>query len=557
MLLRGITGAPGIAIGPVYSMHADQDSGRSDIDHDLAPIERLSVAQSRVALRLQELATELRAEGKAAEAAILEAQAMLTLDPALTSEVSRGLDAGAPLGAAVADATESMAGMLGDLDDPYLRERAADVRAVGAALLAALGGAEPDLDAPPGAIVVASDLTPAQTVTLRKWRIGGIATAGGTPMGHVAILARGLGLPAVVGLGEALLTVRDGAQAILAADEGRLILEPSPEAVLNYGARLGTLHESARELRSLQHHPSNLKDGHSVTLWANIGGPEEARFAMEAGAAGVGLFRTEFLFLDRATPPDEAEQLAAYASVLQALEGRPVIIRTIDVGGDKPIPYLPMIDEANPFLGTRGIRFGMRFPELFATQLRALLRAAPHGDLRIMLPMVSTLEDIAWAHSQLEDAASALRSERLDHRADVPLGVMLETPAAAVTLDLLAPHISFCSVGSNDLAQYTLAVDRTSGELARRYRADDPALFRLIRTAAGDAQRLGLEISLCGELAATPSTAVALVGLGIAKLSMAPGAILAVKSALRVVTLTEAQTAAAQACADDHARTGD
>jgi phosphotransferase system enzyme I (PtsI) len=270
-------------------------------------------------------------------------------------------------------------------------------------------------------------------------------------------------------------------------------------------------------------------------LWANLGRPEEVGPALEHGAEGVGLFRTEFLFLDRQQAPSEDEQYAAYTQVLEAMGERPVVVRTLDVGGDKPLPYLPAIAEANPFLGTRGIRFCRRYPELFRAQLHALLRAAPHGNLRIMLPMVATPEDVAWARQQL----AALS-------ATVPLGIMVETPAAAVALDRLAEGIQFCSIGSNDLAQYTLAADRGDASLAQRYRPDDPAVFRLIRATVESARRLNLEVSLCGELAADPTASVALVGLGLEKLSVSPPALLAVKAALRAVTLDEARRAAAK-----------
>jgi phosphotransferase system enzyme I (PtsI) len=289
-----------------------------------------------------------------------------------------------------------------------------------------------------------------------------------------------------------------------------------------------------------------MADGHPVQLWANIGHPDEAASARERGAEGVGLFRTEFLFLDRAIAPSEDEQYAAYAHTLEAMAGRPVVVRTLDVGGDKPIPYLPPLPESNPFLGTRGIRFARHAPQLFETQLRALLRAAPHGDLRIMLPMVATPDDVAWARAVLQRLAAELGVGA----GSVPLGIMVETPAAAVSLDRLRPGLAFCSVGSNDLAQYTLAADRSSSTLATSYRHDDPAVFRLIRTAARAAHALGLEISVCGELAGDPHHALALVGLGIDKLSMAPAALDDVKELLLASTLDAARQQAGAACDD-------
>lgn len=552
--LVGLPGAPGIALGPLARLDAEHGDGgvaTAPSEPEVA-LTHFEAARTRVAGDLEALGAELRAEGKTDEAAIFDAQALLATDPALTAEVRRLVEAGTGLDVAVARATETLAATLAALDDSYLRERAADVEAVGAQLGAVLRGATGAALAaiPPGAIVVARDLTPAETAQLRRQRVAGFATAGGTPTGHVAILARALGLPAAVGLGEALLAAPDGASAILSGDEGLLLVAPTAAEQAEYSARAAAGRAVAARRGALVDLPATTRDGHRVALWANLGRPEEARAAVEQGAEGVGLFRTEFLFLDRAAPPDEAEQYAAYAEVLRLLAGRPLIVRTLDVGGDKPIPYLPRLVEANPFLGTRGIRFTRRFPELFDTQARALLRAAVLGDLRIMLPLVAIPDDVVWARRRLAGCAEALAREGLPHRADVPLGIMVETPAAALTLDRLAVGgpASFCSIGSNDLAQYALAADRGEPELARRYRHDDPAVLRLIREAVAAAQRLGLEMSLCGELAGEPHASIILVGLGLDKLSMAPTALPVVKEALRATTLAEAGRAAATAC---------
>ncbi|HNP71961.1 MAG TPA: phosphoenolpyruvate--protein phosphotransferase, partial [Kouleothrix sp.] len=279
-------------------------------------------------------------------------------------------------------------------------------------------------------------------------------------------------------------------------------------------------------------------------LWANIGHPDEAARALEHGAEGIGLFRTEFLFLDRHAPPGEHEQYAAYRRTLQTMAGRPVVIRTIDIGGDKPLPYLNMPHEENPFLGVRGLRLCMQRTDLFTTQLRALLRAAAYGDLWIMLPMVATLDDLRWGRAQLQDAAAALAAEGSPHRADVRLGVMIETPAAAVTADLFARDAAFFSIGSNDLTQYTMAADRGLADLAARYPHDAPAVFRLIGMAAEAAERAGIPIGVCGELAGVPAAAPILAGLGVNELSMAPAMIPQIKEQLQGVTFEQARAAA-------------
>lgn len=547
--VQGIAGAPGIALGPLVRL-PELRAPAAAVDESMA-LPRFAEAQQQVVAHLERLAAELQAEGRADEAAIFEAQSLLAADPTLSSEVERSVEQGTALIEAVERASESMAALLSQLDDPYLRERAADVRAVGQQLIATLSGAPAELDVPAGSIVVARDLTPAQTAGLRRSGIAGFATASGTATGHVAILARALGIPAVVGLGDALLDLPDGAAAILAADEGLLIAEPSDEERATYIERRTAQQALEQRRHALIELPATTSDGRRVALWANIGHPDEARAALDLGAEGIGLFRTEFLFLDRSAAPSEDEQHAAYAAVAQVMAGRPVVVRTLDIGGDKPIPYLPQLDETNPFLGWRGIRFAMRFRELFQTQVRALLRAATAGDLRIMLPMIATPDDIAWALHEIEAAAESLRAANLSHRADLPIGIMVETPAAALTLDRLARPIRFCSIGSNDLAQYTLAADRSEGQLVQRYRHDDPAVLRLIRLVADDARRLGLELSICGELAADVEASVALVGLGIEKLSMTPSALLAVKERLRAVTLSDAQQSARRMCDEE------
>ncbi len=546
--LAGIPGAPGIAFGPLAIFDRRHVSPAQDDLPPDAALERFTTARAAVQTHLQQLGAELRAEGKHEEAAIFDAQAMLAADPALESEVRRLIaDEGRSLDAAIAAAIARMAETLGALDDPYLRDRAADVQAVGEELRSRLRGVAGALDVPAGSIVVAHDLTPAQTATLRKRQIAGFATAGGTATGHVAILARALDIPAVVGLGEALFELPDGAPAILAADEGVLIVEPTSRDRTRYESRRESLRTAAQRLAALRDQPAMTTDGQRVQLWANIGHPDEAAIALQYGAEGIGLFRTEFLFLDRASPPGEDEQCAAYSAALRIMRPHPVIVRTLDIGGDKPIPYLPALHEANPFLGARGLRFGMRFVDLFRTQLRALLRAATAGDLRIMLPMVATVDDLIWARNELAAAVESLTTDGVSHRADVPLGMMIETPAAAVALDLFAPQIAFCSIGSNDLAQYTLAADRTDADLSRRYRHDDPAVLRLIEIAARAANAAGIEISLCGELGADPGMAIVLLGLGVGKLSMSPTAIPRVKEAIRAVASDDARARAAQA----------
>lgn len=549
--LRGVGGAPGIAVGAAVRFTASPTVWQpAETDPELE-LRRFAAAQVAAAAQLRMLAGQLRAEGYESEAGIFDAQSLLVEDPTLSEEVARRVRADpSALEAAILAAVAEMRAALERLDDPYLRERAADMDAVGLALIAALRGAPRAMHAlPPQAIVVAEDLAPAEVIALRS-SAAGFATAHGGPTSHTLILARAFGIPAVVGLGDAVYSVRNDARVILDGDSSLVILDAAEDELADYRRRIADRQAAAAQRRALRDLPGALADGHRVALLANIGRPEDAQAALEHGAEGIGLFRTEFLFFDRTSPPSEEEQLAAYRQVLAAMPGRPVVVRTVDVGGDKTLPYLGLGREPNPALGLRGVRLCMRRPELFQVQLRALLRAALHGDLRIMLPMVATPEDLAWGREALRQAAESLDREGMAHRADVPLGVMIETPAAAVVADLLAPAAAFFSIGSNDLAQYTLAADRSIAELAARYPHTHLAVLRLIDSSVRAAARAGIEAHVCGELAALPAAASVLVGLGAGGLSMQPDAIPAVKEQLRGVSLAEARELAQSALAE-------
>lgn len=533
--LRGAGGTPGIALGPLVQF-------QPAVAAELPPF---AVLRDRAMEYFGKLAEQLRGAGMPAEAAIFDAQALLVADPALERAVEDRVGRGALLADAIRVAVEELAGTLDSLPDAYLRGRAADIRGVGATLLA--GGRTESVSLNPGSILVAQELTPADTLNLPLDDLGGFATAGGTITSHAAILARSLGIPVVLGMGPAILNIAQGTSAILDGASRTVILDPDEPTHARY-IQLKAREQAAAQQRLLERDlPAETIDGHHIALWANIGGPDDVRAALIAGAEGIGLFRTEFLFLGRPCPPDEDEQVANYVAVLEQMGNRPVVIRMLDVGGDKPLPYLPSRSEPNPFLGERGVRFLRRFPDIFATQLRALLRAALHGDLRVMVPMVSTQEDVLWARAQLLAASDALAAEGIEHRGDIPLGIMIETPAAAVMADHLAKYAAFFSIGSNDLSQYTLAADRTLAELAGRYDSSDPAVFRLIAQAVTSARHAGIPVSVCGELAGDPEAVLALMGLGVHELSMAPSTIGIVKSRIRGTRFVDAVDASQRA----------
>jgi phosphotransferase system enzyme I (PtsI) len=411
------------------------------------------------------------------------------------------------------------------------------------------------VDVPRGSntILVTHDLTPSLTMQLDRECIAAIATEAGTATAHVAILARSLGLPAVVGLRQALSTLHGGEVAILDGGEGTLLIAPSDDEIAEARQRVADEAGRADVLRELAHSEPVTRDGTRMVIRANVDIPDEAELAATSGADGVGLMRTEFLVVGRTTMPDEDEQYRAYRRVVQAFGGRPVIIRTFDVGGDKlPVGGFP--SEANPFLGWRAIRMCLDERDLFKVQLRALLRAAVHGDLRIMLPLVVTVDEVRETRQLMEEAVEELAARHVPFRAEVPLGVMVETPAAAVASDTLVRDVDFFSIGSNDLVQYTLAVDRGNANLAPRYTPFHPAVLRLMAQVQATGAANGIDVCVCGEMASQPLAVFALLGLGLRQLSVAPRAVADVKRIIRGVRMEAAREAAQAAQAAHTAR---
>jgi phosphoenolpyruvate-protein phosphotransferase len=415
------------------------------------------------------------------------------------------------------------------LEDPYLRARAADLRSVGRQVEAHVLGRPmpaPRLSAP--GILVARDLTPADTAGLDPETVRGIVTAHGGPTSHAAVLARSLGIPAVVGVGEALDGVVDGTPLAVEADAGLVHVDPGAELTERLADERRTRAATLETVRARAAAPARTRDGLTVEVAANVGGPLEVATAVAAGADGVGLFRTEFLFMGRTDVPGEDEQAEAYAEAARALGGRPLLIRTLDAGADKPVPALGQAAEENPFLGVRGIRLGLERPAVLETQLRAVLRVAADHPVRVMFPMVSTLDDLLGARAALERARTQLGS-----RATVEVGVMIEVPAAALTAAALAADAEFFSIGTNDLTQYTLAADRGNERVAALNDALHPAVLRLVRATVGGARAHGRWVGVCGEIAADPVATPLLLGLGVTELSMSAPAIATVKEAVR------------------------
>jgi len=396
-------------------------------------------------------------------------------------------------------------------------------------------------------ILIARELTPSITVQLDPEHVIGIATDLGTRTSHSSILARSLDIPCVVSLGDLSDQVRDGQEVILDGRTGRVIIDPSAEEQQAYRERDFAVREWEQELVLLAHLPSKTRDGMEIELRSNIDLPGEATSARSHGACGIGLYRTEFLVVGRNTAPGEEEQYRAYRTVAEAFPGEPVVIRTFDLGGDKFPAFLHMAPEENPFLGWRAIRVCLDEPAIFRTQLRALLRAMRHGDVRIMLPLVNDISEVEQTRRLIEESMAELRAEGHEVPDSYRLGAMIETPAAAITAPELARHVDFFSIGTNDLVQYTLAVDRGNSRLAKLYNPFHPAVVRLMDMTARAGREAGIEVGVCGEVAANPVAAFMLIGMQVSSLSVGPASLAEIKKVIRSVSFAEAQEAVAEA----------
>jgi phosphoenolpyruvate-protein phosphotransferase/dihydroxyacetone kinase phosphotransfer subunit len=538
-VLSGVPASPGIAIGPARRLRGPAgpppDRPAESPERERERLDE-AIAAAREAIAADRATVAERAS--AAEAAIFDAHAILLDDEALLDPAHEAIAAGAPAERAWHDAAEQVAGRYRALEEPLLQERAADVLDVGRRVVGALTG---DQASGPGAagIVVAAELTPADTAGLDPAVVLGIATAHGAATAHAAILARALGLPAVVGLGDSLTAVDDGTALLLDGAAGTVQVDPPPEVLRDAEERREQARVRRAAARERAHETGATRDGARIEVFANLGSAAQAAEAVELGAEGVGLLRTEFLFLDRPELPDEDEQARTLSEIAEALQGRPLVVRTLDAGADKPLPALPMPPEANPFLGVRGIRLALERREVLATQLRAILRAATEHPIKAMLPMVATLDEILATRAVLDEARAATGIDT-----PLELGIMVEVPAAALTAAHLAPHVDFFSIGTNDLTQYTMAAERGDERLAPLLAGPQPAVLQLVKATVEAAEAHGRWVGVCGELAGDPAAAVLLVGLGVTELSMASALIPEAKAALRSVDLSDARTAA-------------
>ena len=521
-----------------------------------AEIERLRDAIDGAKERLAQVRDRAAAHAGPEEAAIFDVQIGILDDHDLRNQVESYIRQNLAAEKAFDVVLHEWRARFAHHSSPMMRERVGDLTDVHIRLLSLLLGL-PDHDpveVPKGAkaILVTHDLTPSLTVQLDRDAIAAIATEAGTRTSHVAILARSLGLPAVVGLRDAIQRLTGGEHVVLDGSTGTLVINPTDAEVAVFHHRAEREARDEAELRLLVAADSVTTDGVRITLRANVDLPEESALAATSGAEGVGLMRTEFLVVGRTAMPDEEEQYRAYRRVIEAFGGKPVVIRTFDIGGDK-LPAGGFPHEANPFLGWRAIRMCLDESEMFKVQLRALLRAGAHGDARIMLPLVVSVDEVRQAHRLLDEAAAELEARGLPFRRDLPLGIMVETPAAAMSADVLAKEVAFFSIGTNDLVQYTLAVDRGNVNLAARFTPLHPAVLRLVKRTVDVGRAAGLEVAVCGEMASQPVMAFALIGLGVRQLSVAPRTVTLVKHIVRGISAELAAEAAEAALASDNA----
>lgn len=549
-MLRGLPASPGIVAGPVHLLRWEvpdvpaRTVAEAEVPRELA---RFHDAVVRAKDRLRHVRDRAAHHAGAEESMIFEVQISMLDDRSLNGEVEGFIRERRAAEHAFDLVMLEWRRRFGRASAPMLRERVGDltdlhIRVLG--ILLALPDSDP-VDLPKGsnAILVTHDLTPSLTVQLDREAIAALATDEGTSTSHVAILARSLGLPAVVGLRDATTRLRNSDRVVLDGTTGVLVVNPTDEEIAQARSRAEQAAVFEETLRLQANVAAQLRGGERIFLRANVDLPEESDLAAHSGADGVGLMRTEFVVLGRAAMPDEDEQYRAYRRVVEAFPGKPVVIRTFDIGGDKlPVGGFPA--EANPFLGWRAIRMCLDQPDLFLVQLRALLRAAAHGDVRILLPLVVSVDEVRRTRALIAEAAATLNERGAVFRDRVQVGVMIETPAAAVAADTFVNDADFFSIGTNDLVQYTLAVDRGNVNLANRFTPLHPAVLRLIRQTVDAGRRKGLEVAVCGEMGSHPLTAFVLVGLGIRHLSVAPRAVPYMKRMLGSVTAESAREAA-------------
>lgn len=537
VLIQGKGVSKGVAIGPLYFyQRGGAEVVRTQIEDTEAELARFEQARQTAMTQLQALYEKALAEVGEESAALFEAHQMMLEDMDYIEGIQDIIGSGVNAEAAVMEVAAQFAEMLLAMDDEYMQGRAADVKDISDRVVGILSGCVAggiDSDVP--VILAADDLAPSETVQLDKSKILGFVTSGGSGNSHTAILARTMGIPAIIGVGEKLKEAYSGKEVIIDGETGEVIVEAdeiTSERLLKKQAKERALKELLDQLKG---QPNITIDGKKVMVYCNIGSPDDLDAVIANDGGGIGLFRSEFLYLQNDTYPTEEQQFQAYKTAAERMGGKRVIIRTLDIGADKQADYFQLEKEENPAMGLRAIRICLTRPEVFKTQLRALYRASVYGKIAIMFPMITSVWEVREIKRICQAVRAELRAEEIPFDEQIELGIMIETPAAVVMSDQLAKEVDFFSIGTNDLTQYTLAVDRQGNNLDRFFDAHHPAVLRMIKQAADNAHKAGIWLGICGELGADTSLTETFLAIGVDELSVSPSAVLPLRSVIRSI----------------------
>ena len=558
MRIQGISGSRGVAVGNVYRyiqeeiVIPDYTVAEDKVEEEIG---KFAAAMAATLKQLDTIRQKALDEMGPEEAAIFEAHMQIAQDPSLSDGIKSLVESShTNVVAATAQTIETFANIFLGMEDPYMRERGADIKDIGDRLMRNMLGMNPrGLSHISGEVIlVAQDLAPSDTASLDKNVVKGIVTAAGGPTSHAAIMARTLEIPAVMGVGD-IENFVDGDKAVVLGTDGIVEINPSDADWVEYTNQAAAFQEELKRLRESANLEATTTDGHHVELFGNIGKAKDAKNALTMGAQGIGLYRTEFLYMENDELPAEDVQFEEYKKVAQDMKGKPVIIRTMDIGGDKELKCLDLPSEMNPFLGYRAIRISLNRPDIFKVQLRALLRASAFGDIHIMYPMIASVEEVKQANAMLDECKAELTAEGKEFNKDIKVGIMIEVPAAAVISPILAKYVDFFSIGTNDLCQYTLAVDRMNEAIGSLYQPLHPGVLRLIKHVIDASHEQGKFTGMCGELASDPVATMILLGLGLDEFSMTASSIPLIKNILRSVSKAECEEVANKALTMDTA----
>ena len=551
-MFKGTNASAGIGIGKVAIIKETELVIRPEkVIDGAAEVERFKGALAETTAQTEALAADLATRVGEKEAEIMQGHLMLLMDPMLTNEIENAITGDNVCSEFAIETVCTMyADMFASMDDELMQQRATDMRDIKVRLQQVLQGVKPvDIAAlPAGSVIVAKDLTPSMTAGINPANVAGIVTEMGGRTSHSAILARALEIPAVVAVPGILDQVEDGAEMVVDGSEGVVLVAPSEEEKAEYTAKRDQFLKEKKELEQYIGKPTVTKDGVEIELVANIGNPDDVEKVLQYDGEGVGLFRTEFLFMDRTAMPTEEEQFEAYKKVAIAMNGKPVIIRTLDIGGDKEIPYMGLQKDENPFLGYRAIRFCLdRKDDVYRPQLRALLRASAFGQIKIMIPMVTCIEEIREAKALIEEVKKELDEKGIAYNKDIKVGIMVETAAASLMADVFAKEVDFFSIGTNDLTQYTMSVDRGNEKVSYLYSTFNPAVLRSIRNIIKCGREAGIMVGMCGEAASDPLMIPLLLAFGLNEFSMSSSAILKARKMITGYSQAELQAVADKA----------